>query len=190
MKTSRSDREHERLQLLRARTLFYWFNSRDKDAVTLSADGVMRLLALDRWHLHTVLDVLLRLPDGVRHKLEGGVLRLSTLDPDEARAVFYHWRRATKRDRARLTGKRRTAIQARLRQGYTVEELCQAVDGLMTSDWHRGANKRGQQYLDIELVCRDDEHVDRFRSMATAKDQAETQLDKVRQEWAGRREDT
>ena len=62
---------------------------------------------------------------------------------------------------ARMTDKRAGKIRARLKEGYTVEQLKQAVDGLLGSAWHM---QRG--FNDLEMACRDQEHVDRFRTWA------------------------
>lgn len=63
-------------------------------------------------------------------------------------------------------GKKRIGvIVARLRDGYTVEQLKAAVDGCTRSPFHQGENDRGQVYDDLELICRADK-VDRFIQIA------------------------
>lgn len=86
-------------------------------------------------------------------------------DDDEAavRAVFEHWRAAMGRGhRAALTAKRAGKVRARLGDGYTVAELCRAVDGCKRSPHHQGRNDTGTVYDELELICRDQEHVDMF----------------------------
>lgn len=83
------------------------------------------------------------------------------------RAVFAYWQTALKKPGAKLDGKRRKAIAARLADGYTVEELQRAIDGCRRSLWHQGANERGRRYVDLELICRDAAHVDHFVEIAT-----------------------
>lgn len=78
------------------------------------------------------------------------------------REVFEHWvagwKRVVRGVRVpKLDDKRRGKIRARLREGFTVDDLKRAVDGLWLSTWHV-ENKRH----DIELVCRDASHVDDF----------------------------
>jgi hypothetical protein len=53
------------------------------------------------------------------------------------------------------------AIAARLRDGWSIEELCMAVDGYHLDPWHQGKNDEGKQHLELELSMRDDEHVTR-----------------------------
>jgi hypothetical protein len=95
-------------------------------------------------------------------------IRLAGSSSDPAQEVWRYWAKATGRDgRARLTPKSRTTIKARLREGRTVEELCRAVDGCQTSDWHRGEHPRNQQpynhvkhiFLNADRVA---EHIERY----------------------------
>jgi hypothetical protein len=86
------------------------------------------------------------------------------------REVFDHWvtgwKRVVRGTRTpTLDDKRRGKIRARLREGYTVADLRRAVDGLWESAWHME-----KKQWDIELVCRDAAHVDRF--IAEAPEQA------------------
>jgi hypothetical protein len=57
----------------------------------------------------------------------------------------------------KLTEKRRRKIRARIREGYSVDDLKRAVDGMMTNPF----NVEGR-HTDVELACRDAEHVDRY----------------------------
>jgi hypothetical protein len=97
----------------------------------------------------------------------------------QAVAVFDHWARtfsktgvAAKRDTA--AGRKRLAqLAARLRDGYTVDQLKLAIDGCAKSPWHRGENPEGKVYDDLELICRP-EKVERFIQEATATPRAAT----------------
>lgn len=60
--------------------------------------------------------------------------------------------------RLALTKKRASAIRARLRDGFAREELEDAARGFYADEW-----ERRDQYLDPELIYRDDERVRRFR---------------------------
>jgi hypothetical protein len=76
--------------------------------------------------------------------------------------VFEYWaeRRKAVLPKARapkLDPKRAGKIRARLRDGYTVAELKQAVDGMLGSRF----NVEGG-HTDVELCCRDSAHVDRY----------------------------
>jgi len=79
--------------------------------------------------------------------------------------VFAHWQAVMKHPQAKLGGsdsKRYKAIAARLRDGYSADDLCRAVDGCRRTPHNMGQNDRGEVYDDIELICRDQGHVDRF----------------------------
>lgn len=76
----------------------------------------------------------------------GAALRL-------AEEVFDYWR-AKLHPRAKLTVKRRKYICARLRDGYTVEQLKRAVDGCAASSFHQGDNEEGRLYDDITTIFR------------------------------------
>lgn len=96
---------------------------------------------------------------------EPAVVVAPKVDPLDApiAAVFEHWRSVMgKGKRAALTAKRAGKIRGRLREGYTAPELCRAVDGCKRSPHHQGQNDGGTVYDDIELICRDQQHVDMF----------------------------
>jgi len=77
--------------------------------------------------------------------------------------VFQHWAKARAQVTGctvaslKLTAERRRKVQARLRDGYTADQLCQAIDGMMATPFNveKGFN-------DLELACRDASHVDRY----------------------------
>jgi hypothetical protein len=71
---------------------------------------------------------------------------------------------------AKLDAKRTKAIAGRLKDGYTVSDLCHAIDGCKASAWHMGKNDRNRAFNDVELICRDSARVDAFRErMETGK---------------------
>jgi hypothetical protein len=89
----------------------------------------------------------------------------STAKSPEAEVFEYWlvgWKRIVKGTRPPiLDQKRRGKIRARLAEKYTVADLKRAVDGLWSASWYI-ENKR----YDLELVCRDAAHVDRFLAEA------------------------
>lgn len=84
-------------------------------------------------------------------------------------AVFEYWaqRRAealgVRGPRMQPTPKRLGKIRARLAEGYTEEQLKRAVDAVLASDFHRSGG-----HTDIELICRDQAHVEQYLSRAPA----------------------
>lgn len=86
---------------------------------------------------------------------------------EQARQVFEHWRkRMGKNGRTEFDAKRRRAVEERLKGGYSVEDLCRAIDGCALTPWNNGT-ETGKRYDDIELICRSAAHVDRFIANAT-----------------------
>lgn len=53
-------------------------------------------------------------------------------------------------------------IADRLKDGYTVADLEQAIHGIHVSPFHTGENDRGKSYVSLELCLRDAKHVDQF----------------------------
>lgn len=86
--------------------------------------------------------------------------------------VFAHWQQRCNHPKARLTPERAGKILARLKQGYTQNDLFAAIDGCASSAFHSGTNETGAVYDDIELICRNGSNVERFASMAGARFEA------------------
>jgi len=65
---------------------------------------------------------------------------------------------------ARMTEKRMALIRARLAppEGWSVAELCQAIDGNHRDPFCCGKNRDGREYHSLELILRDAAHVERY----------------------------
>lgn len=92
-------------------------------------------------------------------------------DPDDGeggvREVWEDFREHTGRLRSRLDSRRITKIKARLKDGYTVDQLRLAVRGAYADPFMRGENDRKTDYCWPETIFRDAGCVDRH--MATAR---------------------
>jgi hypothetical protein len=78
--------------------------------------------------------------------------------------IFAEWKRATgKGANAKLTPERGRALLDRLRSpvGFTREDFSNAIKGCRASPHHMGATN-GTVYTDLELICRTDQHLERF----------------------------
>lgn len=84
----------------------------------------------------------------------------------ETAEVFEYWKQVMNHPAAQLDAKRSKNIGARLKDGYTVSQLCRAVDGCKYDPFSQGANDRQTVYDDIELICRDGPKVDKFMAIA------------------------
>ena len=60
----------------------------------------------------------------------------------------------------------RGLISARLKEGYSPEDLCRAIDGCHVSPHHCGENERRTKYQTLELIVRDSKHVAQFIELA------------------------
>jgi len=71
--------------------------------------------------------------------------------------VFDHWVKVMDKvaSRTLLTSDRRKKLKAMRAEGYTDEQLCQAIDGCRLSEWHMGKNPNGQAYNDLVTILRD-----------------------------------
>lgn len=63
---------------------------------------------------------------------------------------------------SKLTPKRDKAIKARLKEGYTFEQIKAAIDGCRNDPFSMGHNDRQKPFNDIELICRTGEKVESF----------------------------
>ena len=63
---------------------------------------------------------------------------------------------------SKLTPKRDKAIKARLKEGYTVEQIKAAIDGCRNDPFSMGQNDRQKPFNDITLICRDGEKLEFF----------------------------
>jgi hypothetical protein len=116
---------------------------------------------------------------------EGGDLSFSQIDPtkkndlkivhtsgsrqndgrqNDAANVFAFWvEHLGKRSDVKFRGtKRERNVKARLADGYSVDQLCDAIRGCKLSPHHMGKNDTGTVYDDLELICRDAMKVDQF----------------------------
>lgn len=83
--------------------------------------------------------------------------------------VFNAWVESTGRTgRTRLDSKRRSRIRGRLREGFPVEDLVDAVRGWKHSPFHRGENETGTLYTELDVLLRDAQQVEKFRDLERA----------------------
>lgn len=90
---------------------------------------------------------------------------------DSVRLVFAHYR--TYHPKAHPTptskGKAWVLIADRLCEGYSVPDLCSAIDGIHKSPFHCGQNDKGAKYQALELCMRSGDKVAGFMEHATTR---------------------
>lgn len=83
---------------------------------------------------------------------------------DAIRAVFAHYRTHHPRahPKPRAESREWRAIAARLKEGYTVTDLFEAIDGCHKCPFNLGENDRQTRYLSLGLIVRTSDHVLKF----------------------------
>jgi hypothetical protein len=97
--------------------------------------------------------------------------------------VYDHYRTYHPRSHPKPNGKSKESkrIRDRLEEGYSVADLCKAIDGCHRTPHNTGSNDRNQTYLGLELIMRTSDQVARFVENADrfAPDSPELALSKV-----------
>lgn len=89
--------------------------------------------------------------------------------PDPVYPLFEYWREVMgKSPSTKPTPNRIAKIKARLKDGYTAEQIKQAIDGCRMSDYHMGKNDSGKVYDCLTLICRSAEKLEQFIGYTTA----------------------
>lgn len=86
-------------------------------------------------------------------------------EPDKtpAERVFDHWVYMLGRNPRRTAlGPARRKVIDRALGLYDEETLLLAIEGCAASAWHAGDNDRGRAFNDVELILRDEPHIERF----------------------------
>ncbi|MEE9451743.1 MAG: hypothetical protein V3V61_03190 [Gammaproteobacteria bacterium] len=76
--------------------------------------------------------------------------------------IFDHWRRVMNHPRAGLSSERRVLIEQALKWGYSVADLCQAINGCAKTPHNRGENPQGQRYDGLSVIFKSEDQIDRF----------------------------
>jgi hypothetical protein len=82
--------------------------------------------------------------------------------------VFGYWQRTLSKSKAKFTPERRAKVRARLREGYTVEQIKRAIDGVASSPFHRGENTHHREYTDLTLICQTGSKLEGFLDLGGA----------------------
>ncbi len=86
------------------------------------------------------------------------------VDPELVDQVYRYWCELMRPGRTRvpaLDAKRYLKVAAAV-SDYGVDDCMRAIRGCAASDFHMGRNKQNKRYDDLELIFRDQDHVERF----------------------------
>ncbi|MFT6347102.1 MAG: hypothetical protein ACJAYB_000083 [Psychromonas sp.] len=82
--------------------------------------------------------------------------------------VFSRWQEIMGKSSSKLTKDRRSKIEARLKEGFTPDQLIEAIRGCKKSDYHMGKNDSGTVFNSIDLIFRNAGKVEEFIGRNTA----------------------
>lgn len=94
----------------------------------------------------------------------GPDVRAAAAKTNEAvKAVFEYWQAEHGKQRSRFDRKRAALIKARLSEGFSVEQLCQAIRGARREPWLMGRDPRASRtYNGLETLLREAAQVERL----------------------------
>lgn len=87
----------------------------------------------------------------------------------QVKTIFSYWQERLNHPNSKLTAERQRKIEARLREGYTIGQIKQAIDGCASSSFHRGENDQRRSYDDLELICRNGSKLETFIALAAPR---------------------
>lgn len=92
------------------------------------------------------------------------VVKRDSQQADDSQQIFEYWCLVMqKSSAAKFTADRKRAVKARLKEGYTIEHIKQAIDGCSRSDFHMGRDgKNTTKFDDLELICRSGSQLEKF----------------------------
>lgn len=172
-----------KLDEIRGRTLALWAMLVASDIVkrnTMPFSEVSSLLVLDyaEKDLTGVVDAA---NEYLKHRKGGvtinatsrnGITLVSDSHDPDVDEIYAYWIKALNMGpNTQKSAKRVSMINARLREGFTKDQLMQAIKGLSESEFHIE-----NDYRDIRYALRNDEQV---RRMANIKPQSESDFDDV-----------
>jgi hypothetical protein len=80
---------------------------------------------------------------------------------DDVTKIFGYWQERMHSPRSGLSDKRRRLIASALKR-HSPADLCKAIRGCAKDPWHMGMNDRGRPFNSIELILRDEKHIEQF----------------------------
>lgn len=106
-------------------------------------------------------------------------------DAEKLRLVYDYWRVRTGHHGAKLLPERARHIMARLREGFSVVDLFNAIDGCALSEFHAGVNDRGEKYDWVENIMRNgstvEKHCARFKESGSRVHSENAEVAKLRE---------
>lgn len=93
----------------------------------------------------------------------------------QERAIFDYWCSVMRKAAGtKFLGDRKQKVRSRLREGFTVEQIKRAIDGVAQSPWHRGENPGGREYTDLTMICGSPAKLEQFIEMGPPESRVRT----------------
>jgi len=98
-----------------------------------------------------------------------GDKEVNKLRSKEIQQILDSWKDIMGKPRAKLTNDRKVKINARLNEGYSVDQLISAIAGCSNSKWHMDNNQN-----DIKIILRDGSQVEKFSEITSSINERDT----------------
>lgn len=140
---------------------------------------MVTILTLDMGEVPYEPDKKNQVPKKVRRTRSSPKLKVeqsakaSTVAESDVDEVYRHWVSTMRPGRSRvprLDDTRRRKVAAAI-SDYGVDMCKQAIDGCASSDFHMGRNRANKRYDDLELIFRDQAHIEMFLEKVEGKKQ-------------------
>lgn len=88
----------------------------------------------------------------------------------QAVEIFNYWKREHRKNgQTVFDAKRKRAVEARLKDGYTVDFIKQAIRGIKLDPYCSGSNPDQKIYDGLALICRDAEHLEKYAALDVSR---------------------
>ena len=96
----------------------------------------------------------------------------SNKSDNRSKEIFEFWCETMSKNRSAFSPKRKKVIEARLKDGYPIDEIKTAIINCSNTPHNMGRNENNKEYNDIELICRSSEKLEQFRDNAGVTNEA------------------
>ena len=99
----------------------------------------------------------------------------SNKSDNRSKEIFEFWCETMSKNRSAFSPKRKKVIEARLKDGYPIDEIKTAIINCSNTPHNMGRNENNKEYNDIELICRSSEKLEQFRDNAGVTNESHQQ---------------
>lgn len=107
--------------------------------------------------------------------------RRRSVSPPDVLKIFEYWKNILNHPQAVLDKSREKMIHHALQRGFSVQQLCNAIQGCAKTPHNMGDNERGQRYDGLHVIFRDADQIERFIYNCSHPPQAVRKTEKLLQ---------